>query len=131
MAFDAAVVRNIAAGHAGVCRIDDGIAFECGYISLPEIQTRPDGCEVGNIGDAPCRIFAMQIGVLHFQKIRANALREANIHQTTQKLTLTLRLCRNSNIPIFRFLFQKRPDQKQPSLCLIHNFSTAFTGQFS
>ena len=111
--------------------IDDGIAFQCGNVTLPEIQPRLHGRQACNIGNTLCGSFALQIGVLHFQKIFICILRCANIHQAPQKLTLALRLCRNSNIPIFCFLFQKRLEQKQPPLRLIHSFSTAFTGQFS
>lgn len=32
---NAAVVRHIAAGHAGVCCVDNGVAFQRGDISLP------------------------------------------------------------------------------------------------
>lgn len=35
---DAAVVRDVAAGHAAVCRIDDGIAFQRRNIALPKIN---------------------------------------------------------------------------------------------
>ena len=124
--INAAMVGNIAAGHAGVCRIDDGIALQRGNVTLPEIQPRLDGCQVGNIRDALCGGFALQIGVLRLQEIRANTLRCANIHQTTQKLTLAVYIGRYAHIPIFCFLFQKRLDEKQPPLCLGH-FSTALT----
>ena len=117
---NAAMVVNIAAGHAGVCRIDDGIATERSNIPLPEIQTRLHGCQVGNIRDTLCGGFALQIGVLRLQEIRANTLRRANIHQTTQKLTLAVCIGRYAHIPIFCFLFQKRLDEKQPPLCLGH-----------
>ena len=128
---DAAVIGDIAAGHAGVCRIDDGIALERCNIALPEIQTWLHRRKVCNISDTFCLVFALQIGVLHFQKTFICVLRRTNIHQAPQKLPLAVQLCRNINIPIFRFFLQKRPDQKQPPLCLGHSFSTAFTGQFS
>lgn len=56
------------------------------------IQTWLDGCEAGNIRDTLCGGFALQIGVLCFQKLRVRALRRANIHQSPQKLPLAVRL---------------------------------------
>ena len=81
---NAAMVGNIAAGHAGVCRVDDGIALERRNIALPEIQPRLNGCQVGNIRDTLCGGFVLQIGVLHLQKIRTNAHRSTDIHQPAQ-----------------------------------------------
>ena len=40
---DAAVVGTVAAGHAAVCGVDDGIALEGGNIALPEVQPRLQG----------------------------------------------------------------------------------------
>ena len=60
--INAAMVGNIATGHARVCRIDDGIALQRGYIALPEIQTWLDGCEAGNIRDTLCGGFALPSG---------------------------------------------------------------------
>ena len=128
---DATMVRNIAAGHTAVGSIDNGIALQRGNIALPKVQSRLHRCKVSHIGDTLCRIFALQIGVLHLQKICICALRRTKIHQSPQKLPLSLRLCRNTQIPIFRVFLQKRLNQKQPPLCLVHSFSTAFTGQFS
>lgn len=78
---DAAVVRDIAAGHAAVCRIDDGIALERCNIALPEIQSRLNGSKVSHIGDTFCCVFTLQIGVLYFQKICICVLRRTKIHQ--------------------------------------------------
>ncbi len=70
------------------------------------------GRKLCNIGDTLCGSFALQIGILYFQKICICILWRTNIHQAPQKLTLTLRFCRNIHIPIFCSLFQKRLDQK-------------------
>ena len=69
---DAAVVRNIAAGHAGVCRIDNGVALKCRNIALPEIQPRLDRRQVNNIGNPFCGGFTLQICVLHLKEISAD-----------------------------------------------------------
>lgn len=60
--INAAMVGNIATGHARVCRIDDGIALQRGYIALPEIQTWLDGCEAGNtiVAAASCEVPLME-----------------------------------------------------------------------
>ena len=63
---------------------NDGIAFECGYISLPEIQPRLHRRQVCNIGDTLCGGFVLQIVVLHLQKIRTDAHRSTDIHQPAQ-----------------------------------------------
>ena len=81
---NAAMVGNIAAGHAGVCRVDDGIALERRNIALPEIQPRLNGCQVGNIRDTLCGGFVLQIGVLHLQELSADACWSADIHQPAQ-----------------------------------------------
>lgn len=68
---DAAVVRNIAAGHAGIGSVDDGIAFQRGDVALPEIQPRLDGRQVCNIGNALCGGLALQILVLHLWRSKS------------------------------------------------------------
>ena len=49
-------VVYIAAGRAGIGGVDNGIAFQRGNITLPEIQSRLNGCQVGNIRDALCGV---------------------------------------------------------------------------
>ena len=81
--INTAMVRDIAAGHTAVGGVDDGIALQRGNIALPEVQPRLHGCKVSCIGNALCRGFALQIGVLRLQKIRIRALRCAKIHQSS------------------------------------------------
>ena len=54
--IDAAVVRDIATGHAAVCRIDDGIAFQRRNIALPKINTVRDRSQICKIGDSLFRV---------------------------------------------------------------------------
>ena len=68
---DAAVVRNIAAGHAGIGSVADGIAFQRGDVALPEIQPRLDGRQVCNIGNALCGGLALQILVLRLWRSKS------------------------------------------------------------
>ena len=128
---NAAVIWNIAAGHAGVRRVDNGVAPERGNIALPEVEPRLHGRQLRNICDALCGGLVLQVCVLHFQKSLIGAPRCADIHQPAQELPLAFRLCRYFDIPVFRFLFQKRPDEKHPSFGLVHSFSTVFAGQCS
>ena len=87
---DAAVVRDITAGHAGVCRIDDGVTPKRCNIPLPEIQPRLNRRQVVKIGNALCGGFSLQIFVLSFQNLRIHTPGRTNIHQSPQKLALAL-----------------------------------------
>ena len=131
---DTAVVGAVAPGHAAVGGIDNGIALERCNIALPEIQPRLQGRKVCHIRDALCGGFLLQIFVLYLQKVRAAAPWCTDIQQAPQKLALTVCICRNAHIPVFRVFLQKRPDQKQPPLTLVHSqtlFSIVCLGQTS
>ena len=104
---DATVVRNIAAGHAAVGSVDDSITPKRCNVTLPEIQSRLNRRQVVNIGNALCCGFSLQIFVLCFQKLSIHTPGRTNIHQSPQKLALALRLCLDTQIPIFRAFFQK------------------------
>ena len=89
---DAAVVGNIAAGHAAVGGVDDGVTLKCGDVALPEIQSRLDRRQVRNVRDALSGGFTLQIVVLHLQELRADVRRSADIHQPPQQLALAGRI---------------------------------------
>ena len=50
---DALVARIIAAGHAGIRSIDDGIHLQRSDIALPEIDAVLSGCQIMPIRDIP------------------------------------------------------------------------------
>ena len=51
--IDTGVVGNIAAGHAAVCRIYDGVCRQAGDIPLPQVETAAEVLRVCNGNDAP------------------------------------------------------------------------------
>ena len=109
--IDALVIGNIAAGHAGVRSVDDGIAAERCDISLPEIEPRLHGNKIVHICNALGRGLALQVFILHAQKLRPGAARPADVHQSAQKLPLVLGVGRN--IPGIAAFLQQRPQWRQ------------------
>lgn len=106
---DASVIGDIAAGHAGVRGVDDGIAAERCDISLPEIEPRLHGNKIVHVRNALRCGLALQVFILHAQKLRPGAARPADVHQTAQKLPLVLGVGRNIfGIPAF---CQQRPEK--------------------
>ncbi len=78
-----AVIRDIATGHPGICRVYNGVAAQGRNIALPKIYARLNRRHPVYIGNALCGYFILQVFVLHFQKIRPDMPGSANVHQSS------------------------------------------------
>lgn len=117
---NAAMVGNITACHTAVGSVHNSITFQSSNISLPKVYSMLNRRKFGNIRNALSRNFVLQIFILYTQKLRTNRLRSANIHQCPQQLLLLLSICRYAYIPIFRSFLQKRFNEENSPLTLLH-----------
>ena len=78
---DAAVTGIEAAEHLRVGGVDDGVAFQRGDVTLPEIDTLLHRFQVGDIGDAFARSFFLQILILHTQEFLGDRRGHTDIEQ--------------------------------------------------
>ena len=78
--INAVVARLVAAGHATICRIDDGSTIQRGNVSMPEIDSILKRGQFRQPGNLLCCQFSLQIGILHFKKSLADGSRMTNIH---------------------------------------------------
>lgn len=99
---DAAVVRAVAAGHAAVGGVHDGVAPQGGDVALPQVQPRLNGGKGCGIGDALLRSPLLQVGVLHLQKVFPAGLRRTHIQQPAQQLPLAVGVGRDADVPVGR-----------------------------
>lgn len=95
---DTPVVRAKAAEHLIVRGVDDGVAFQCCDIALPQVNIGLDGREVGKVGHALFKCFLAQIFVLHPQKLRVAGYWRSNIEKCTEQALLRLLLLWNGQI---------------------------------
>ncbi|WP_347553495.1 hypothetical protein [Faecalibacterium sp. OF04-11AC] len=105
------MVRAVAAGHAAVGGVDDGITFQGGNVPLPEVQPRLQERQVSRIGDAFCGSFLLQVRILYLQKVCADTPWFTDIQQAPQKLSLAVCVCRYPQSLILRVFFQKHPNE--------------------
>ena len=120
------MVRAVAAGHAAVGGVDDGITFQGGNVPLPEVQPRLQGRQVSRIGDALCSGFLLQVRILYLQKVCADTPWFTDIQQATQKLPLGVCVCRYPQFLILRVFFQKHPNEAHSPLTLVHGVRLPF-----
>ena len=117
---DAVVAGAVAAGHAGVGGVNDGVAAQRGDVPLPEVQIAPDGGQVAKIGDALLGDGGAEIVVLDGQKIGADGGGLPDVHQRAQEALLLLRVTRDGDFPVAGLLLQQRLNQKQAAFTLVH-----------
>ena len=119
---DAAVIGRIAAGHAGIGGVDDRVAFQCGNVALPEVQSRLHGREDTAVRYAFFGGRLTQVGILHAKKFRVAYLCRAHVQQSAQQKLLVGHILRNAPIAVFEPFVQERTNQKEPPFILVHRF---------
>ena len=123
---DAAVVRYIAAGHAGVRGVHDRIAAQSRNVAAPDIQPAAHRREAADVRYALGVKLRAQVLVLHAEKLRAALTRRAHVHQRAEQEPLLLSVRRDTRPAVFRALVQKRVYEKTPPFGLIHSVFSPF-----
>ena len=121
---DAVVAGLIAAGHARVGGVDDGVANEGRDVPLPKVDARLHGRQVPEPGDAFLPRYLLQVFVLYPQKLLPDPAGHADVEQAPQKLSLFRFVGGYCDSPILRLLVQQRTDQILPSFRLIHEITS-------
>ena len=121
---DAVVVRLIAAGHAAVGGVDDGVDAQRGDIALPEINPWRDRREIVDIGDALCGKLAAQIFVLHLEHIVSDGRWRTHVHERAQKSVLLVALGGDGNFLQLLVFGEQRFDEKSAAIGLSHGSSS-------
>ena len=104
----------VAAGHAAVGGVDDGVAFQRRDVPLPEIEIAFHRRQIVQAGNAfLCNGF-FQIRVLYGEKLLADLTGHAHVHQAAQQLPLLLRSRGDVVAAIARRFVQQLPDEKLP-----------------
>ena len=95
---DTPVVRTEATEHLIVRGIDDGVAFQCCDIALPQVNIGADRHKSSKVGHALLPRFFFEIFVLHLQKLRVAGFRHPHIEKRTEQALLRLLLLWNGQI---------------------------------
>ena len=117
---DAGVAGHITARHSAVRGVDDSTAPQPGDIALPEVQISANRLQIGQAGDAGRFNLLTQIFVLHGQKIGADGLGAADVHQRAQHALLFICVCRDFHSAITPVLVQQPPDEEFSFFSLVH-----------
>ena len=121
---DAAVAGHIAAGHAAVGGVDDGVALQRGDVALPQVKggfpAAGGGGQAFKDGNALLGKLGAQVFVLHLQKLRAGIPGRAHIEQCAQQLLLPGGIVRDGQLPVFGGFCQQAAEQKTAAFGLGH-----------